>query len=56
MMCSLETDISRRHTVSMFTVEKLNLSLAATGFLCSLFFDPEDGNDMFFRNVAFSPK
>jgi hypothetical protein len=46
--------VSEEHFASIFTVEetaKLRYYLLHSGFLLGLFF-PEDGGDIFFRNVS----
>jgi hypothetical protein len=47
------------HTQSHFTLcrsqSKLNLPPASAGFIITLVFNPEDGGDMFLRNVGLSP-
>jgi hypothetical protein len=51
----MSTDASKEYVASIFRVEE-QAALISTcfqaGFLLSLFFDPEDGGDMFLRNVA----
>jgi hypothetical protein len=48
----VSTDVSEEHIASMFWVEILLATCFHAGFLRSLFFDPEDGGDMFLRNVG----
>jgi hypothetical protein len=43
----VSSNVSEEHIASIFRVEKIDLA----GFLLSLFFDPEDGGDIFLRNV-----
>jgi hypothetical protein len=55
------TDVSEEHFVSVFRVEKAEQetrvkeggkqSYFSAGFLFGLFFDPEDGGEIFLRNV-----
>jgi hypothetical protein len=55
------TDVAEEHVASIFRVEEwakqeTGLALLATnfhaGFLLGLSFEPEDGSDMFLRNVG----
>jgi hypothetical protein len=51
-----DPDGSEAHTAAMFRVEekrgkRINLPPSSTGALLRLLFDPEYGQDMFFRNV-----
>jgi hypothetical protein len=58
------TDVSEEHVASIFRVEQYSKQettmesmgsacyLLRAGFLLGLFSDPEDGGDMFFRNIG----
>jgi hypothetical protein len=64
----VSTDVSEEHIASIFRVEEVSqqeISLKAggkesrwlatcllAGFLLTYFFDPEDGGDMFLRNIG----
>jgi hypothetical protein len=53
----MSADVSEENIASVFRVEKYAcFALLATcfraGFLLGLLFDPEDGSDMFLRNVG----
>jgi hypothetical protein len=45
----LSTDVSEEHIASIFRVEEI--SKPARKQVANYFFDPEDGGDMFLRNV-----
>jgi hypothetical protein len=50
--CSLfSADVSEEHIASIFSRALLATCFQA-GFRLGLFFDPEDGGDMFLRNVG----
>jgi hypothetical protein len=52
----MSTDVSEEHTAFIFRVKEYEQALLATcfhpGFLLGLFFDLEDGGDMFLRNIG----
>jgi hypothetical protein len=62
----MSTDVSEEHIFSIFMVEEqaeqetslkaggfaLSTTCFHAGFLLGLFFDPEDGGDMFLRNFG----
>jgi hypothetical protein len=57
----VSTDVLEEHIASIFRVEeyaeqetsvKAGGEQSSAGFLLGLFFDPEDGGDMFLRNVG----
>jgi hypothetical protein len=52
----MSTDVSEEDVASIFRVEKMSKALLPTCFhscfLLGLFFDPEDGGNMFLRNVG----
>jgi hypothetical protein len=43
----MSTDVSEEHVASLFKVEEFS-----SGLLFGLFFDPQNGGDMFLRNVG----
>jgi hypothetical protein len=47
------TNVSEEHITSIFRWKRLLPS--SDGFLLALFFNPEDGGNMFLRNVSFFP-
>jgi hypothetical protein len=53
----VSTDVSEEHIASIFRVKKSGgkvFTCFHAGILLSLFFDPEDGGDMFLRNFGFT--
>jgi hypothetical protein len=51
----MSSDVSEEHLASIEAKQKTRDLLANSfhaGFLLGLFFDPEDGGDMFLRNVG----
>jgi hypothetical protein len=58
----VSTDVSEEHIASIFrfkeyavretSVKAMLTTCSHAGFSLGLFFDPEDGGDMFFRNVG----
>jgi hypothetical protein len=47
----MSIDVSEEHIASIFRIEEASTCFQA-GFLHGLFFDPEDGGEIFLRNVG----